>query len=302
MRIVFMGTPDFAEASLKSLYDNGFDVCGVFTKQDKPVGRGMKIAETPVKKLAVSHNTPVYQPATLRDGTALEIIKELAPDIICVVAYGKLLPNEILDYPKYGCINIHGSVLPKYRGAAPIQWSVLNGDEEAGVTAMFMAEVMDAGDIISVKTTKITENDTSGELFDRLMVMGGELLCDTVKDIEAGNFTRTPQDHENATFAPMITKDMCPIDWNKTYKEINSQVRGLLPWPVATAAFGDNTYKIFDIVRGNYRGNAPAGTVISADKNGIEVSCADGSVIITEIQAAGGKRMKAADYLRGHSL
>ena len=302
MRIVFMGTPDFAEASLKSLYDNGFDVCGVFTKQDKPVGRGMKISETPVKKLAVSHGTPVYQPATLRDGTALEIIKELSPDIICVVAYGKMLPNEILDYPKYGCINIHGSVLPKYRGAAPIQWSVLNGDEEAGVTAMFMAEEMDAGDIIDIKTTKVGNNETSGELFDRLMVMGGELLCETIKNIESGNFTRIPQDHEKATYAPMITKELCPINWNKTYKEINCLVRGLLPWPVATATFGENTYKVFDIVPGSYNGNAQPGTVIDAGKNGVEVSCADGSVVITELQAAGGKRMKAADYLRGHSL
>lgn len=302
MKILFMGTPDFAEASLKSLYDNGFDVCGVFTKQDKPVGRGMKISETPVKKLAVQHGTPVYQPATLRDGAALDIIQELAPDIICVVAYGKLLPNEILDYPKYGCINIHGSILPKYRGAAPIQWSVLNGDEEAGVTAMFMAEEMDAGDIIDIKTTKIAENETSGELFDRLMVMGGELLCETIRNIETGKAVRTPQDHSKATFAPMITKDMCPIDWNKTYKEINRLVRGLLPWPVATATFGENTYKVFDIKPGSYTGNAKPGTVITADNGGIEVACLGGSVIITELQAAGGKRMKAADYLRGHKL
>jgi len=302
MKILFMGTPDFAASSLNSLYEAGFDICGVFSKTDKPVGRGMKIIETPVKKLALEHNTPVYQPSSLRDGTAMDIIRELAPDVICVVAYGKILPCDMLDYPKYGCINIHGSILPKYRGSAPIQWSVLNGDKDSGVTSMFMSEEMDAGDIIDTRTTPIGEKETSGELANRLMVMGGELLCDTLRKIEAGTAKRTPQDNSKATFAPIITKEMCPIDWTRSSREIDCQVRGLLPWPIATTSFGANTYKVFEVVYGADSTDKPAGTIVSAGKDGIEVACGSGTLYITEIQAPGGKRMKAADYLRGHKL
>ena len=302
MRVLFMGTPDFAAASLERLYDAGFDVCGVFTNPDKPVGRGMKLAETPVKTLAAAHGTPVFQPSTLRDGAVMDTIRALAPDVICVVAYGKILPKEILDYPRYGCVNIHGSVLPKYRGAAPIQWSVLNGEKTAGVTSMYMAEEMDAGDIIDIRTTEIGAEETSGELFDRLKVIGGELLCDTLKSIENGTASRTPQDHSRATKAPMITKEMCPIDWSKTYSVIDCHVRGLLPSPVATAKFGNGVYKIFKVTRGADKTDKPCGTVVSSDDTGIEVVCGDGTVIITELQAPGGRRMSAADYLRGHKL
>lgn len=302
MRVLFMGTPDFAAKSLEYLYDNGYDVCGVFTKPDKPKNRGMKLEFSPVKKLALEHETPVFQPNTLKDGEALKQIEALEPEIIVAVAYGKILPKDILDYPKYGCVNIHGSILPKYRGSAPIQWAVLNGEKITGVTSMYMAEKMDAGDIIDVKTTEIGEKETSGELFDRLMVLGAELLCETLAKIEKGTAERRAQEHDNATFAPMITKELCPIDWTKNSDEILNKIRGLLPWPVATADIGGNVFKIYDAEKGNSGGNKEYGSVISAGNDGIEIVCGDGSVVIKELQAAGKKRMKAADYLRGHKI
>jgi len=302
MRILFMGTPDFAEASLKHLYDIGHDICGVFTKPDKPKNRGMKLEFSPVKKVALEHDTPVFQPTTLRDGSALQIISELEPELIAVVAYGKILPKEILDYPKYGCINIHGSILPTYRGSAPIQWTVLNGDKEAGVTSMYMGVEMDAGDIIDIKKTEVRPNETSGELFDRLMVLGADLLGETIEKIEKGTAVRTPQDHSKATFAPMITKELCPIDFNESADKILNKIFGLLPWPVATITLGDNTFKIYDAKIGSYSGDKNNGEVISAGNNGLEIACSGGSIVITQLQAPGGKRMNAADYFRGHKL
>ncbi|MBQ6540776.1 MAG: methionyl-tRNA formyltransferase [Oscillospiraceae bacterium] len=302
MRILFMGTPDFAERSLKELYDRGYDVCGVFTQPDKPKNRGMKPEESPVKKLALSHGTPVFQPAKMRDGEAMGIIRELAPDLIAVVAYGKILPADILEYPRYGCVNIHGSLLPKYRGAAPIQWAVLNGDKVTGVTSMFMAEAMDAGDIIFTRETEILPDETSGELFDRLSVMGAELLCETVDAIGNGTAPRTPQNHEEATLAPMIDKSLCPIDWSKGGDEILNRIRGLDPWPVATAEFAGQKIKVYKAKKYSCdtKGMEP-GTVIP-NKDGVEVVCGDGTMLITELQAPGKRRMNAADYLRGHRL
>lgn len=300
MKILFMGTPDFAQASLKALYDGGFDVCGVFTQPDKPKSRGYKTEFTPVKKLATEHNTPVFQPVKLRDGAALKIVEELNPDIIVVVAYGRLLPSEILDYPKYGCVNIHGSILPKYRGSAPIQWSVLNGDKKTGVTAMFMNEKMDEGDIIDIIETEIGAEETSGELFDRLMALGAELLCKTIRNIEKGTYNRTKQSNEGVSYAPPLTKDLCPIDWNLTADEIVNRVRGLNPWPSAAAVFGGTAFKVHRARKIDGRGTA--GEIMYADKRGLAVYCSDGAVEIVELQAAGGKRMASADYLRGHSL
>ena len=302
MRILFMGTPNFAEQSLKALYEGGFDVAAVFTQPDKPVGRGMKLLSPPVKILAQKHGTPVYQPAKLRDGTALKLIQEICPEIIVVVAYGRILPTEILDFPKYGCINIHGSLLPKYRGAAPIQWAVLNGESETGVTSMYMAETLDSGDIIDMRKTEILPRETAGQLFDRLSVMGAELLCDTLRAIESGSATRTHQRDEDATFAPPLTKEMCAINWNSPGKEILNKIYGLDPWPVAVTDIAGVRFKIYsgEFVKKN-TGILP-GEIISADKNGISVSCGDGIITLTDIQAAGGKRMKAADYLRGHPL
>ncbi len=300
MRVLFMGTPDFAACSLRRLYLDGHDVCGVFTQPDKPKNRGMKMTVSPVKEEAISHGTPVYQPEKMRDGTALKTVKELAPEIIVVVAYGKMLPKEILDEPKLGCINIHGSILPKYRGSAPIQWAVLNGEKETGVTAMYMAEAMDAGDIIAVKKTEIGEKETAGELFDRLMFMGADLLSEALRDISEGNISRTPQNGEEATYAPMLTKELCPIDWDKAPEDILNKIRGLDPWPVATAEFGGVKFKIFKAEKRDE--TAAPGEIISAGRDGLLVACCGGSVLITELQAAGGRRMRAADYLRGHPI
>ncbi len=300
MRVVFMGTPDFAEESLKALYENDFNVVGVFTQPDKPKNRGMKLTMSPVKELALEHGTPVYQPVSMRTGEALEILKELNPDVIAVVAYGKLLPAEILDLPKFGCINIHGSLLPKYRGSAPIQWTVLNGDKLAGVTSMYMGVEMDAGDMIDTAVVDVLPEETSGELFDRLAPIGGQLLCKTLISVMEGTAVRTPQNADEVTFAPPLKKEMCPIDWNCTMDEILNKIRGLNPWPVATTEIQGTAFKIFKAVKTNGKGEC--GKILAADKMGITVACKDGAVCITELQAAGGKRMKAADYLRGHPI
>lgn len=303
MRIVFMGTPDFAEASLKKLLDEGFDVVGVFTQPDKPQGRKMELTPSPVKTLALKNGLPVFQPAKMRDGTALAALKSLAPDILVVVAYGRILPDDILAVPPYGAVNVHGSLLPKYRGAAPIQWTVLNGDEKAGVTTMYLASAMDSGDLIYSVDTPVGEKETSGELFDRLKDMGADLLVKTLRDIEAGTAPRTPQEHEKATYCTMLDKSMSPIDWNRTPRAVLKQIYGLQPWPVATAVFGEETYKIFAADYTENRCNKAPGSVVSTGKNGIEVACADGeTLMITELQAAGKKRMKAADFLRGHPI
>lgn len=304
MRIVFMGTPDFAAASLKSLIDNGFDVVGVFTQPDKPKNRGMKLFPSPVKEIAVGKGIPVFQPVKMRDGTALEQMKSLKPDLVVVVAYGRILPDDLLAVPPLGCINIHGSLLPQYRGAAPIQRAVLNGDRSTGVTSMYLASEMDEGDIIYTTETDIGEFETSGQLFERLRDMGAELLCKTVRDIEAGKAPRTQQDHGKATYADMLKKEMSPIDWSKTPREIIKHICGLDPWPVATAEFGDTSFRIFGAEYTGEKTDKPAGTVISADqKKGIEVACGNGeTLLITRLQASGSKQMSAGDYLRGHPI
>ncbi len=302
MRIVFMGTPDFAQKSLERLYDDGYEICGVFTQPDKPKNRGMKMVMSPVKELALSHGTPVYQPATLKDGEALNSLKALKADMIAVVAYGKLLPKEILELPALGCINIHGSILPKYRGSAPVQWAVLNGDAETGVTSMYMAEAMDAGDIIKIKKTAVGEDETAGELYERLGFLGAALLSETIAAIRDGEVESVQQKDDEVTYAPPLSKDLSPIDWNKTAREICNQIRGLNPWPVATSVLGDVKFKIFKAEPTvNMTGTEP-GTIIRADKEALELACADGTVLIHELQAPGGKRMRAVDYLRGHPI
>lgn len=303
MRIVFMGTPDFAAASLKKLIDEKYDIAAVFTQPDKPRDRGMKLSYSPVKELALENNIPVYQPTKLRDGTATELIKSLRPDILVVVAYGRILPDDMLEVPKYGAINVHASLLPKYRGAAPIQWAVLNGDKITGVTTMYLASEMDTGDIIYTAETEIGEFETSGELFDRLMVMGAELLDRTLRDIEAGTAPRTPQDHGKASYVKMLDKSLSPIDWAKTPREIIKQIYGLQPWPVATAELDGKVFKIYSAEYTQNKTDKAPGSVVSAGKKGIEIACLDGeTVLITELQAAGKKRMKASDYLLGHPI
>ena len=303
MKIVYMGTPDFASASLKKLIDEKFDVVGVFTQPDKPKGRGMELCASPVKELALENGLPVFQPVKMRDGTALAQIKALEPDILVVVAYGRILPDDILAVPKYGAINVHGSLLPKYRGAAPIQWAVLNGDKITGVTTMYLASEMDTGDIIYTAETEIGEYETSGELFDRLKDMGAELLVKTLRDIDAGTAPRAPQDHSKASYVTMLDKSICPIEWNKTPREVLKHIYGLQPWPVATMELEGKTVRVFAAKYTDGKTEKVPGAVVSTDKGGLEIACADGeTLLITEVQAPGKKRMGAEDYLRGHQI
>jgi methionyl-tRNA formyltransferase len=298
-----MGTPDFAAASLRKLLEEHFEIAGVFTQPDKPKGRGMELAFSPVKELALQAGLPVFQPDKMRDGRALKILQELKPDILVVVAYGRILPDELLALPQYGAVNVHGSLLPKYRGAAPIQWAVLNGDRTTGVSTMYLAHDMDAGDIIYTAETPIGEFETSGELFDRLMVMGAELLVKTLRDIEAGTAPRTPQDHTRASYVKMLDKSLCPIRWEQTPRGVIKQIYGLQPWPVATMELNGSVYKVFAAEYTDTRTDKAPGVLVAADEKGIEIACADGETIrITQLQAPGKKRMAAADFLRGHPL
>ncbi len=303
MRIVFMGTPDFAAASLKKLLEEQFEVVGVFTQPDKPKGRGMELQFSPVKEVALQAELPVFQPEKMRDGTAFRQLESLKPDILVVVAYGRILPDEMLALPKYGAINVHGSLLPKYRGASPIQAAVLNGDTVTGVTTMYLAHDMDSGDIIYTAETPVGEFETSGELFERLMVMGAELLTKTLRDIEAGTAPRTPQDHGKASYVKMLDKSDCPIDWSRTPREIVKHIYGLQPWPVATMVLEGAVYRVFAAAYTEHRTALAPGKVVAAGKDGLEIACAGGeTLLITELQAPGKKRMKAADFLRGHVI
>ena len=302
MRILFMGTPDFAVASLKRLVEDGHDVCGVFTQPDKPKNRGMKMTFSPVKEYALSQNLAVYQPLKMRDGEALGIVQQLQPELIVVAAYGRILPEEILHAPEYGSINVHSSLLPAYRGAAPINWAILDGLDETGVTIMYMAKELDAGDIIHTVKTPIDINETAQELTMRLADLGARALSETVEMLAAGTAVRTPQEHEKHTYAPMLSKALSPIDWGKTTRQIHDQVRGLIPWPCASTVVGGKNVKVFQTAFGTETTAAP-GTVVSVGKQGIEIACGDGrTLFITQLQAEGGKRMAAADYLRGHSV
>lgn len=303
MRIVFMGTPDFAEESLRALLEAGEDVAAVFTQPDKPRGRGMQESFSPVKTLAVERGIPVYQPITFKDGAATELLRTLAPELLVVVAYGRILPQTFLDVAKYGSINVHGSLLPKYRGAAPIQWAVLNGDKTTGVSVQYMAAAMDAGDVIASRETEIGEFETSGELFDRLKTLGAELLVETVRKIASGDVVRIPQNEADATYTKMLHKEMCPIDWNKSPREIVKHICGLDPWPVATAELGGVSFRVFGAEYTDTKTALAPGKIVSAGKAGIEVACGGGRTLrITEIQAAGKKRMSAAAFLLGHPM
>lgn len=303
MRILFMGTPDFAVASLRRLTEDGHDICGVFTQPDKPKNRGHKLAFSPVKEYSLTRNIPVYQPLKLRDGEALELIRSLRPDLIVVAAYGRLLPEEILNVPPCGSINVHSSLLPKYRGAAPINWAILNGEAETGVSIMYMAKELDAGDVILQKSTPIGPEEDAQALTARLAELGAEALTEALAQLAAGTASRTPQDGDCGTYASMLSKDMSPIDWTRTAREIGCQIRGLIPWPCAsTEILGGGTVKVF---RAQAAGetSAPPGTILAAGKQGIDVACGSGTVLrILELQAQGGRRMAAAAYLLGHPL
>ena len=303
MRVVFMGTPDFAAASLQQILSDGFEVVGVFTQPDKPKGRGMALSASPVKELALRYEIPVFQPEKMRDGTALEALKGLSPDILAVVAYGRILPPEILEVPGFGAVNVHGSLLPKYRGAAPIQWAVLNGDKVTGVTTMYLANEMDTGDIIYTEETPIGEFETSGELYDRLKLMGAKLLSRTLRDIENGTAPRRAQDHDKASYVKMLDKSLCPLDFTRPARLVIKQICGLQPWPVATLTIGKDCFRVFSACYGSKNCGAVPGTILDTKGKGIEVACGDGeSIVITELQAPGKKRMSAEDFLRGHPI
>lgn len=303
MRVVFMGTPDIAATCLKKLVEQQFEIVGVYTKPDRPQGRHMKLTMSEVKQYALSVDLPVSQPTTFKDAAVVEQLRALNPDAIAVVAYGKILPQSVLDIPRLGCINIHASVLPKLRGSGPVQWAILNGFEETGVTAMFMSAALDAGDIIEIRKTPIAPEENAQQLLDRLAEIGAPLLCDTLRSLESGSYTRTAQDSSAATLAPMLTKELCPIDWSKTQRQIIDHVRGLNPWPVATAELGGTRFKIYEVRPGTEQTQQCPGTLLSLSKQGLEVACGQGKrVIITRLQAEGGKQMLAADFFRGHPI
>lgn len=303
MRILFMGTPDFAVASLSALLEAGHDICGVFTQPDKPKNRGMKLQASPVKEFALAHDIPVFQPLKMRDGEAMGYIQERKPELIVVAAYGRILPGDILDYPPCGCINVHSSLLPKYRGAAPINWAILNGDKTTGVTIMHMAPALDAGDIILQRETAIGPDETAPELFQRLAELGGGLLVEAVEQIAKGEATRTPQLEADATYAPMLGRELSPMDWSKDGQTLHDQVRGLLPWPCATAEFGGVRCKVFSTAVLDGTTDLAPGTVAEAGKDGIVMACGVGTLLrVKELQPDGKKRMAAADFLRGRSL
>lgn len=303
MNIVFMGTPDFAVPSLKAIISAGHTVSAVFTQPDKPKGRGMRLKPPPVKELAEEHGITVYQPASLKRETDIytPIIRSLAPDFIVVVAYGKLLPPEVLEIPKYGCVNVHGSLLPKYRGAAPIQWTVLNGDEYGGVTTMLMSEGMDTGAILLKRQVKLGTSETAAEYFDRLAPIGAELLVETLNGLISKEITPVPQNESEATLAPMLSKDMSPTDFNQPAERVHSHILGLSDWPCATAVLGGKKIKIYRselVFKDGARGEP--GSII--DPVNLTVACSEGAVRLLEVQPEGSRRMSAADYLRGHPV
>ena len=298
-----MGTPEIAAACLRRVYEDGHEIAAVYTKVDTPKNRGMKLTPSPVKEFAVAHGLSVIQPISFREDAVVAELEALQPELICVVAYGKILPQRVLDIPKYGSINIHASLLPKLRGAGPIQWSILGGDRETGVTAMYLSAGMDEGDMIDKIVTPISDTDTTQSLTEKLAETGAELLSRTITAIGNGTARRTPQDPREATYAPMLRKDMAPIDWSKSPREISCHVRGMIPWPVATMELGGKPCKVFQVRPLDKTTDRPDGTPVAVTKQGLEMACGGGCVILVEqLQAQGGKRMRCADYLRGHPI
>ena len=295
-----MGTPDIAATCLKKIIADGFEIVGVYTQPDRPKGRGMKMVASPVKELALQHQLPVFQPESFMADETVDQLCALQPDVVAVVAYGRILPQRVLDIPAKGCVNIHASILPQYRGSAPYQWAVLDGCTETGVTAQFMSRGVDEGDIIDVAKTAIGENETAGQLLDRLAVLGADLLSCVLSRFVKGEVCGVPQNGEDATFAPMLDKSICPVDWNKTAQQVHNQVRGLHPWPVATMELKGQRFKVHE-TRVLDRSGKP-GEILELTKTGLIIACGEGAVEIRQLQAEGGKRMAAPDYFRGHPL
>lgn len=301
MKVIFMGTPDFAVPTLEALIEK-HEVLAVVTQPDKPKGRGKKMVFPVVKEKALEHNITVYQPQKVKTPEFVEILKEYQPDIMVVVAFGQILSEEILNIPKYGCINVHGSILPQYRGAAPIQWSIINGEEFGGVTTMYMAKGLDSGDMILKAKEKIKPDDTYGSLYDRLSVIGADLLIKTLDLIENGEVKRIPQNDDEATFAPMIKPELEHINWNGKNTDIVNLIKGLNPQPVAYTMLNDEKLKIWfaETIDGDYNGEP--GTIVDVRKRDFVVMTAEGVVAVKEVQAQGGKRMSADAYMRGHAI
>lgn len=303
MKVLFMGTPDFAVPCLERLISDGHLVCGVVSQADKPKGRGKKILFTPVKECAIKHNIPVYQPDTLKDYSFNDELNKLDPDIIIVVAYGKILPEYILDYPKFGCINIHASLLPKYRGAGPIQWCLINGENVTGVTSMYMEKGLDTGDMLLKREVPIGEYENSEELFKRLSIIGAQVLSETLILAEKGELNPEKQCDNLSCYAPMITKETGRIDWNKSSSDIINLIRGTYVWPVAHTIYNNEPLKIYSAVKGNVNNSAKPGEIINAGKSGLEVQCGDNNtVILKETQFFNSKRMSIESYLNGHNI
>ena len=300
MRVVFMGTPDIAATCLNRILADGFEVVGVYTQPDRPKGRGMKMVFPPVKEVAIAKGIPVFQPENFREDETVEQLRALRPDMVAVVAYGRILPQRVLDIVPNGFINIHASLLPQYRGSAPYQWAVLDGLTETGVSAQYMVREMDAGDVIGSVKTPIGPNETAGELLDRLAELGADLLSDMLTKYRDGALVATPQDPDRVTFAPMLDKTMCPIDWSKTAQQVHDKVRGLHPWPVATMELKGQKFKVH--ATAVVEGSGQPGEILGLTKTGLKIACGEGAVEIRSLQAEGGKRMAAPDYFRGHPL
>ena len=302
MRILFMGTPDIATGCLQKMIDEKHEIIGVVTQPDKPVGRGKKMSMPPVKELALKYEIQVYQPVKARDEDFVNILKNLNPELIVVVAFGQILPKSILEIPKYGCINVHVSLLPKYRGAAPINWVIINGETKTGVTTMYMDEGLDTGDMILKSEFDLDDNITAGELHDQMKVIGADILKETIDLISENKAPRIPQNHEEFSYAPMMNKSLGKIDWTKSAKEIHNLVRGVNPWPSAYTSYNENTMKIWKTKVLNEQTNQKPGTIINIDKNGIKVSTGDNILVLEEIQMPGKKRMLVSEYIKGNSI
>lgn len=303
MRILFMGTPDFAAVSLERLIADGHEICGVFTQPDKPRNRN-KVTFSPVKECALAHDLPVYQPVTLKDGTALETVRQLAPELIVVVAYGRILPEDLLKIPTYGSVNVHASLLPKYRGAAPINRAILDGETETGVSIMYLVKELDAGDVLRVAKTPIGPEETAPELWDRLAALGAQALSETIPTLADGTAVAMPQDGTKATYAAMLSRELSPVDWTRPAHAVSCQVRGLLPWPCAsTDVINGEPMKLYAVKETGETTSAAPGTIVAAGKQGIDIACGDGKLLrVTELQAQGGKRMATGAYLLGHPI
>lgn len=302
MKIVFMGTPEFAVPCLQKIIDEGHEVVAVVTQPDKPKGRGKKLAMPPVKELALKYDIPVYQPLKAREESFVDTLKEMNPELIVVVAFGQILPKSILDIPKYGCVNVHASLLPRYRGAAPLNWVIINGEEKTGVTTMYMDEGLDTGDMILKSEIPLDDEITAGELHDKMMIDGAKVLKETIDLIEKGEAPREKQSNEDTCYSPIMNKSLGNIDWKKSAIDIHNLVRGINPWPSAYTTYEGQTMKIWKTKVIDKNSDKDPGTIISVDKEGMNVSTSEGILQIKEIQMAGKKRMEVPEYIKGNNI